>query len=1086
MRINFEARSFGGPGGLRVRCQQHSQADAAHGRRPANLTARMRTIPRTVPELSVRFRRNSPNPSSLNPQKFVEKLAGSRFSRSNHSKASLHPAPPKVMEALKTTQSQNSYRNTPAINISPKPDQSTATSVPSSSQSPMLTSKFNPSSASSSPSSSSPPIRLFKSWPTPARRSRKACSSPFPQESEMNLHSTEAKACEVRDGHVVNGIQHEIADESDHGGVQDKLVAPGVTVVRTRRQLARALEALYANPDKFHACDTEVADIDVKKVGPVGNGRVICVSIYSGPDVDFGGGKGKALWVDTMGENKILLQDLKGWFEDPRYKKVWHNYGFDRHVLYNMGIDARGFAGDTMHMARLWDTSREKRLSARLTTNVRNSAVDVGGADESGDADQSSSSTFGKGYSLEALTLDLIGRRKVPMVEIFGVPRLKKDGSPGKILDLPPVEELQNKPETREKWIEYSAYDAEGTWLLHRELMAKLMDMRYEKGLNMFDFYSRYLVPFGELLTDMERDGIYVDTKFLKEAEETARKVIRDAEFLFHRWAVSKVGDVGWYINPGSGPQIQTLLFGGSVCGRAGTTLPQWREFKIPASSLQSKPTDSNRILEEDMRSSELAVEDLIGRMTAAEARNSLRDFGLKLSGKKEELQERLVRAISGNLLDSDKGKKKKAKEIGEEQEGKGDLYELENTILEELRARNTQPKFMKINITGLGIPVKQTTAKGLPAVDASALRELSGDEEENWENGRLYNFFRCKDEGLEACRAIGALRTVGTVGAMITNFLVPLQVLADKDQRIHCSLNLNTETGRLSSRRPNLQNQPALEKDQYRVREAFRAEQGNTLVVADYGQLELRILAHLTGCKSMIEAFESGADFHSSTAVDMFPHVRAAVDSGEVLLEWNGNGPPPKPLVKDKYGSERRKAKTLNFSIVYGKTVQGLSKDWGVSLDEAQELLDKWYAARPEVLQWQQETIDKARKTGYARTLMGRYRALPEMRHSSKWVRAHGERAAINSPVQGGAADVVMMAMIKLHQSPVLRFLNYKLLLQVHDEVILEGPEEHADAALKEVVSCLTTPFDGAGLKPLRVALDVDAKYAKSWYEAK
>lgn len=192
-------------------------------------------------------------------------------------------------------------------------------------------------------------------------------------------------------------------------------------------------------------------------------------------------------------------------------------------------------------------------------------------------------------------------------------------------------------------------------------------------------------------------------------------------------------------------------------------------------------------------------------------------------------------------------------------------------------------------------------------------------------------------EEAKEACLAIGALAAIGQVDSTITNFLVPLQALVDKNKRIHCSLNLNTETGRLSSRRPNLQNQPALEKDQYKIRDAFVAEEGNTLIVADYGQLELRILAHITKCKSMIEAFELGGCFHSRTAVGMYPHIKEAVESGKVLLEWDySKGQPNVPLVKDTYGSERRKAKTLNFSIAYGKTVIGLAQDWYVTCASA------------------------------------------------------------------------------------------------------------------------------------------------------
>jgi len=168
----------------------------------------------------------------------------------------------------------------------------------------------------------------------------------------------------------------------------------------------------------------------------------------------------------------------------------------------------------------------------------------------------------------------------------------------------------------------------------------------------------------------------------------------------------------------------------------------------------------------------------------------------------------------------------------------------------------------------------------------------------------------------------------------MIANFLTSLQSLVDHDSRVHGSLNLNTETGRLSSRRP------------------------------------LRLLASMTHCKSMVDAFESGGDFHSRTALDMFDYVQEKVDSGDVLLEWDyANGSPPKPLLKDEFGSERRKAKTLNFSIAYGKTAHGLSQDWGVSQKEAQSMLERWYNARPEVRDWQGNTKAYARMYGITRT---------------------------------------------------------------------------------------------------------------------
>lgn len=156
-----------------------------------------------------------------------------------------------------------------------------------------------------------------------------------------------------------------------------------------------------------------------------------------------------------------------------------------------------------------------------------------------------------------------------------------------------------------------------------------------------------------------------------------------------------------------------------------------------------------------------------------------------------------------------------------------------------------------------------------------------------------------------------------------------------DSNNRVHCSLNINTETGRLSARKPNLQNQPALDKDVYKIRKAFVAEKGKKLIVADYGQLELRVLAHLTNCRAMIDAFKQGGDFHSRTAIGMYDYIRKEIDEGTILLEWDkSKGPAPVPLLKEKYAAERKQAKTVNFSIAYGKTAKGFANDWGCSLN--------------------------------------------------------------------------------------------------------------------------------------------------------
>uniref|UniRef100_A0A0A9YWL5 DNA polymerase I n=1 Tax=Lygus hesperus TaxID=30085 RepID=A0A0A9YWL5_LYGHE len=239
-----------------------------------------------------------------------------------------------------------------------------------------------------------------------------------------------------------------------------------------------------------------------------------------------------------------------------------------------------------------------------------------------------------------------------------------------------------------------------------------------------------------------------------------------------------------------------------------------------------------------------------------------------------------------------------------------------------------------------------------------------------------------------------------------------------------------------------------------------------------------------MTHCTSMIEAFRAGGDFHSRTAMDMYPHVRKAVEAGEVLLEWDtALGAPTKPLLKDLYGSERRRAKVLNFSIAYGKTASGLAKDWGVPLKEAKATLDAWYCSRPEVLEWQRRTIVEAHATGLTRTLMGRYRPLQGINdRTSRSLRNHAERAAINTPIQGGAADIVMAGMIKIHTNSLLRQLGWRILLQIHDEIILEGPAVSADTVFPIVMHCMEHPFK----RDLLVDLVVNGKVADTWYDAK
>ncbi|KAL7482018.1 hypothetical protein ACHAW6_007701, partial [Cyclotella cf. meneghiniana] len=909
-----------------------------------------------------------------------------------------------------------------------------------------------------------------------------------------------------------------------------------VTIVRTKEEARIVMEALMKSkmddPDRIHACDTEVMDIDLKEVGPVGNGYVTCLSVYSGEDFDYGlgDGPGTMLWIDNLDDAKGILHEFQAWLEDEKILKVWHNYGFDRHVLFNEGINVLGFGGDTMHMARLSDTSRMK-------------------------------------YSLESLTEDLLGQRKIPMKEIFGVPRLRKDGSPGAIIDLPAIEVMQRDPKFRENWIKYSAFDAKSTFNLYEHLKAALIKTAWVKDLNMMDYYKMHMRPFGELLTDLERRGMLVAKDYLADVEEQARKDRKDHVETFRQWACKQIGPDGLAMNTASSIQLSTFLFGGSENSKTQEVTERVRVFKTPREDIPDDAMEAYR--ERDARLKEEKanggsnvfhvdgnagiqnfdepVSDEFDQMKSSDLKVLCKEYGLKVSGKKSELQQRLrghfqlmntpnqapiddydsmsledlqnaceARALSPNgkkatlikeLRDDDSMCRELAalhinnpdsdsatfyREISEllEKAAASGSHNVLKGMLADIKAKNEEePKFVDVTITSLGMTPEKFTVSGAPSATADVLKKLAGDPFANPPKyGSAYDFFGGGEKGHEACVAFYSLTAIGSIDTMIANFLTSLQTLADDQNRVHCSLNLNTETGRLSSRKPNMQNQPALEKDKYKIRKAFIASPGNRLIVADYGQLELRLLASMTNCKSMIEAFEAGGDFHSRTALGMFKYIQDAVENGDVLLEWDySKGEPPKPMLKDEFASERRKAKTLNFSIAYGKTAHGLSQDWGVSQTEAEDMLRKWYDSRPEVEKWQLETKKTAKIHGITRTLMGRYRHLPNATiKSDKKLLGHAERASINTPIQGGAADVAMMAMLKINNSELLRSLGWILLMQVHDEVILEGPEETAEEAFKEVVQCMEEPWV-FGLEKTKVPLLVDGSYVhNNWYDAK
>ena len=277
-------------------------------------------------------------------------------------------------------------------------------------------------------------------------------------------------------------------------------------------------------------------------------------------------------------------------------------------------------------------------------------------------------------------------------------------------------------------------------------------------------------------------------------------------------------------------------------------------------------------------------------------------------------------------------------------------------------------------------------------------------------------------------------------------------------DGRVRTSFQMTvTATGRLSSTEPNLQNIPTRTELGSEIRRLFIAEDGNVLVDADYSQIELRLLAHMAGDEAMQQAFRSGEDFHTVTAAKVF-HVPEA----EVTHQM------------------RSRAKAVNFGIVYGMSAFSLSQDIHVTVAEAKDYMERYFATYPGVRQYMTDVVERAREQGFVETLYHRRRALPELKSSNFIQRSFGERVALNMPIQGTAADVMKLAMLRVHDRIRREGLQARLIMQVHDELIVECPEREQQA----VETLLRQEMEQVAA--LAVPLTAEAHSGKNWREAK
>ena len=277
-------------------------------------------------------------------------------------------------------------------------------------------------------------------------------------------------------------------------------------------------------------------------------------------------------------------------------------------------------------------------------------------------------------------------------------------------------------------------------------------------------------------------------------------------------------------------------------------------------------------------------------------------------------------------------------------------------------------------------------------------------------------------------------------------------------DGRIHATFNQTVaRTGRLSSDAPNLHNIPVRSEEGRRFREAFVPAAGHELLVADYNQIELRVIAHLAQDPGLIEAFRTGQDIHTTTAARVFD-----VDPADVTVE------------------QRSKAKMVSYGLAYGMEAYGLGQRLNIPTADAQVILDAYFAAFPSVKEFMERTVAEARDRGYTETVFGRRRRIPELSSGQRNVRMAGERQAMNAPIQGLAADIFKVALVRLDRAIDERGLGSRLILQVHDEVLVEVPDGELDDAVDVVTHAMSGAFD------LSVPLAVNLSHGSSWAAAK
>tara|TARA_A100001015_G_scaffold33608_1_gene37273 strand:- start:12394 stop:13839 length:1446 start_codon:yes stop_codon:yes gene_type:complete len=343
--------------------------------------------------------------------------------------------------------------------------------------------------------------------------------------------------------------------------------------------------------------------------------------------------------------------------------------------------------------------------------------------------------------------------------------------------------------------------------------------------------------------------------------------------------------------------------------------------------------------------------------------------------------------------------------------------------------------QLLEILYEKLGLPILKKTPKGQPSTNEDTLQRLS--------------------EEYELPKIILQYRTLAKLKSTYTDSLINIE--NPKTNRIHTSYQQAvTSTGRLSSTEPNLQNIPIKTAEGRRIREAFVPEKGNILISADYSQIELRIMAHLSDDKNLTYAFNNDIDVHSSTAAEVFG-----------------------VSIEDVSQDQRRSAKAINFGLMYGMSAFGLTRQLGIPRGEAQEYLDKYFARYTGVRDYMDNIKIKAKEDKFVETIMGRRLYLNEINAANGLRRQAAERAAINAPLQGSAADIIKKAMLDIDELILNEMSEVKMIMQVHDELVFECPKDNADIVMQKMKTTMEQTIE------LNIPLIAEAAIGTNWNEA-